>query len=47
MAAVFYFNRRLYLIERKALPGWADATADAIGFQQSPVFNDEGTNRSQ
>jgi hypothetical protein len=46
MAAVFHFNRRLYLIE-PTLPGWADATADAIGFQQSPVFNDEGTNRSQ
>jgi hypothetical protein len=30
-----------------ALPGWADATVDAIGFQQSPVFNDEGTNRSE
>jgi hypothetical protein len=47
MAAVFYYNRRLYLIEGKALPGWADATADAIRFQQSLVFTDEGTNRSQ
>jgi hypothetical protein len=46
MAAVFYYNRRLYLIEGKALPGWADATADAIRFQQSLVFTDEGTNRS-
>jgi hypothetical protein len=45
MAAVFYFNRRLYLIEGKALPGFADATADAIRFQQSLVFTDEGTNR--
>jgi hypothetical protein len=45
MAAVFYYNRRLYLIEGKALPGWADATADAIRFQQSLVFTDEGTNR--
>ena len=46
MVAVFYCNRRLYLIEGKALPGWADATADAIRFQQSLVFTDEGTNRS-
>jgi hypothetical protein len=45
MAAVFYYNRRLYLIEGKALPGWADATADAIRFQQSLVFTDDGTNR--
>jgi len=47
MAAVFFFNQRLYLIEGKALPGWADATADAIRFQQSLVFTDEGTNRSR
>jgi hypothetical protein len=45
MAAVFYYNRRLYLIEGKALAGFADAASDAIRFQQSLVFTDEGTNR--
>jgi hypothetical protein len=40
MVAVFYSKRRLYLIEGKALPGNADATADAIRFQQSLVFTD-------
>jgi hypothetical protein len=40
MVAVFYSKRRLYLIEGKALPGNADATADAIRFQQSLVFTE-------
>jgi hypothetical protein len=40
MVAVFYNKSRLYLIEGKALPGNADATADAIRFQQSLVFTD-------
>jgi hypothetical protein len=40
MVAVFYSKRRLYLIEGKAFPGNADATADAIRFQQSLVFTD-------
>jgi hypothetical protein len=40
MVAVFYNKRRLYLLEGKALPGDANATADAIRFQQSLVFTD-------
>jgi hypothetical protein len=36
--AAFYFKRRLYLIEGKALPAKNDASADAIRFQQSLVF---------
>jgi hypothetical protein len=45
MAAVFYYNRRLYLIEGKALPGGPNGTADAIRFQQSLEFTDGGSNR--
>jgi hypothetical protein len=43
--AVFYHKGRLYQIEGTALPGAADATADAIRFQQSLVFTDDSTNR--
>ena len=42
--AVFDHNSRLYQIEGKALPG-GDAT-DVIRFQQSLVFTDGGSNRS-
>jgi hypothetical protein len=43
--AVFDYNRRLYLVEGKALPGSA-ATVDVIRFQQSLAFTDGGSNRS-
>ena len=43
--AVFYHKGRLYQIEGTALPGTANATADAIRFQQSLVFTDDSTNR--
>ena len=43
--AVFYHKGRLYQIEGTALPGEANATADAIRFQQSLVFMDDSTNR--
>jgi hypothetical protein len=43
--AVFYHKGRLYQIEGTALPGEANATADAIRFQQSLVFTDDSTNR--
>jgi hypothetical protein len=45
MAALFDHNGRLYMIEGKALPTAASGTADAIRFQQSLVFTDDGTNR--
>jgi hypothetical protein len=41
--AVFYYNGRLYQIEGKSLPA-GNATADAIRFQQSLIFTDNGTN---
>jgi hypothetical protein len=45
--AVFFHRQRLYQIEGLALPG-ADATADAIRFQQSLIFvNNTGSNRSR
>lgn len=44
-AAVFYHKGRLYQIEGTALPGAANATSDAIRFQQSLVFTDDATNR--
>jgi hypothetical protein len=43
--AVFYHKGRLYQIEGTALPGAANATSDAIRFQQSLVFTDDSTNR--
>jgi hypothetical protein len=41
--ALFYYEGRLYQIEGKALPN-SNATADAIRFQQSLIFTDNGTN---
>lgn len=43
--AVFFHKRRLYQIEGTVLPGAANATADAIRFQQSLAFTDDSTNR--
>ncbi len=43
--AVFFHKRRLYQIEGTALPGAANATSDAIRFQQSLAFTDDSTNR--
>jgi hypothetical protein len=45
MVAAFYYNRRLYLIEGKALPTGDDATADAIRFQQSLTITEGTSNR--
>jgi len=44
--ALFYYKKRLYQIEGKALPSGSDATADAIRFQQSLIFTDNSSNRS-
>lgn len=44
--AVFYYKRRLYQIEGVSLPQGADATANAIRFQQSLIFTDDMSNRS-
>jgi hypothetical protein len=41
--ALFDYNGRLYQIEGKSLPS-GNATADAIRFQQSLIFTDNGTN---
>jgi hypothetical protein len=41
--ALFYYEGRLYQIEGKSLPN-SNATADAIRFQQSLIFTDNGTN---
>jgi hypothetical protein len=43
--AVFYHKQRLYQIEGTVLPGAANATSDAIRFQQSLTFTDDSTNR--
>jgi hypothetical protein len=45
-AAVFDYNGRLYQIEAKAFPGGSDAAA-ALRFEQSLVFTDGGSNRSE
>jgi hypothetical protein len=45
--ALFYNQRRLYQIEGVALPTGADATADAIRFQQSLIFTNGTANRSR
>ncbi|HYM19317.1 MAG TPA: hypothetical protein VEU06_12180 [Micropepsaceae bacterium] len=42
--AVFFYKKRLYQIEGKALPN--GDTADAIRFQQSLIFTDRQSNRS-
>lgn len=44
--AVFDYKGRLYQIEAKALPGATDSAADTLRFQQSLVFTDGGSNRS-
>jgi hypothetical protein len=41
--ALFYYEGRLYQIEGKSLPP-GNATADAIRFQQSLIFTDNGSN---
>jgi hypothetical protein len=41
--ALFDYNGRLYQIEGKSLPT-GNATADAIRFQQSLIFTDNGSN---
>ena len=43
--ALFYYRGRLYQIEGKSLPH-GNATADAIRFQQSLMFTDDGSNRA-
>jgi hypothetical protein len=40
--AVFYYKQRLYQIEGKVFPAGKNSTADAIRFQQSLTFTDEG-----
>src|ERR1700680_3258650 len=45
--AVFDYSGRLYQIEAKALPGGTDSAADTRRFQQSLVFTDGGSNRSE
>jgi hypothetical protein len=45
--ALFYNQQRLYQIEGVALPTGADATADAIRFQQSLIFTNGTANRSR
>jgi hypothetical protein len=44
---VFDYHGRLYQIEAKALPGGSDAAAETLRFQQSLVFTDGGSNRSE
>ncbi len=45
--ALFDYKRRLYQVEAKALPGGSDTAADTLRFQQSLVFTDGGSNRSE
>jgi hypothetical protein len=45
--SVFDYNGRLYQLEAKALPGASDGPADTLRFEQSLVFTDGGTNRSE
>jgi hypothetical protein len=40
--ALFYYKQRLYQIEGKVFPPGKNSTADAIRFQQSLTFTDEG-----
>jgi len=49
MGAVFDYNKRLYQIEGKALPGAnpSETEFDVVRFQQSLTFTDGGTNRSE
>jgi len=45
--ALFYNEQRLYQIEGVALPTGADATDEAIRFQQSLIFTNGTANRSR
>jgi hypothetical protein len=45
--SVFDYNGRLYQLEAKALPGASDGPADTLRFEQSLVFTDGGSNRSE
>jgi hypothetical protein len=45
--AVFDYEGRLYQIEARALAGGGDTAADTLRFQQSLVFTDGGSNRSE
>ena len=45
--SLFDHNGRLYQLEAKALPGLSDGPADALRFEQSLVFTDGGSNRSE
>ena len=44
---VFDYHGRLYQIQAKALPGGSDGEAEALRFQQSLVFTDGSSNRSE
>ena len=44
---VFDYHGHLYQIQAKALPGGNDGAAEALRFQQSLVFTDGGSNRSE
>ena len=44
--ALFFYKKRLYQIEGKALPGGEDGTANAIRFQQSLIFTNDVSNRT-
>jgi hypothetical protein len=45
--SVFDYKGRLYQIEAKALSGGTDSAAETLRFQQSLVFTDGGSNRSE
>jgi hypothetical protein len=45
--SVFDYNGRLYQLEAKALPGASDGPAETLRFEQSLVFTDGGSNRSE
>jgi hypothetical protein len=46
-ASVFDYNGRLYQLQAKALAGASDGPADTLRFEQSLVFTDGGSNRSE
>jgi hypothetical protein len=45
--SVFDYNGRLYQLQAKALAGASDGPADTLRFEQSLVFTDGGSNRSE
>jgi hypothetical protein len=45
--SLFDYNGRLYQLEAKALPGASDGPAAIVRFEQSLVFTDGGSNRSE